>query len=97
MLSQNLNTWRDPAGRGKANDRIRTDNPWFTKPDAENAKCLAETEVTQPSKNDLADFLASVVKKHPDLTKLIEAWPTLRPAIKQCILLIAEGPRDVAD
>jgi hypothetical protein len=45
----------------------------------------------------LADFLASVVKNHPDLTKLIEAWPTLRPAIKECILLIAEGPRDVAD
>jgi hypothetical protein len=56
-----------------------------------------QAEVTQSSENDLADLLASVVNNHPDLTKLIEAWPTLRPAIKEYILLIAEGPRDVAD
>ncbi len=97
MLSQNPDTWRDPAGRRKANGRIRTDNPWFTKPDAENAKCLAETKVTQSPENDLAEFLASVVKNHPDLTKLIEAWPKLHEAVRAHILLIAEGPRDVAD
>jgi len=88
---------RDGVGRRKANDRIRTDNPWFTKPDAENAKCLAQTEVTQSSENDLADFLASIIKNHPELTKLIEAWPQLHRVVRAHILLIAEGPRDVAD
>ncbi|HPC97005.1 MAG TPA: hypothetical protein PLU87_18835 [Sedimentisphaerales bacterium] len=46
---------------------------------------------------DAHSDLALLMRQHPDLTKLIEAWPTLRPAIKEYILLIAEGPRDVAD
>jgi len=72
----------------KANGGIRTHNPWFTKPESKNDKPFSDKGVTADLRNDLADCLAEVVQKYPDLEELIKAWPRLSEDIRGAILRI---------
>ncbi|MFA6242031.1 MAG: tyrosine-type recombinase/integrase [Candidatus Hydrogenedentales bacterium] len=82
-----------PAGDSKnavltAPGGIRTPNRRFRRPEAEDAKPLADTALTNDAKTDLAFHLARIVEKHPDLARLIEAWPTLSDEARADILRI---------
>ena len=75
-------------GNAKANGRIQTDNPWFTKPSGENGKPRRNKVLTNTSENDLASFLAQIIQEHPELSALIETWPALSKEIRTAILRI---------
>ena len=62
----------------------------FSKPKRQDAKGITDTALTESTGNDLALFLAQIVQEDPDLTKLIEAWPTLSKDIRAAILRLAE-------
>jgi len=54
-----------------------------------NGKSLVDKPLTDFPENDLASFLAQIVREHPDLSTLIEAWPVLSGDIRTAILRIA--------
>jgi hypothetical protein len=62
--------------------RTRTCDLRIRNPHINNAKGFIDKELTQPPENDLASFLAHIVKNHPELVNLIEAWPDLSPELR---------------
>ena len=60
----------------------------FLKLQDRNGNPLKDKPLTTLSQNDLASFLAEIVKEHPELTALIETWPTLSADFRAAILRI---------
>jgi len=76
-----------------ANGRIRTDNPWFTKPEPENHKSFSDKALTESDQNDLAENLALLTAKYPDLALVVERWPNLPENIKAAITTLVQNER----
>ncbi len=53
---------------------------------------LPSKDLQQRSPDDLALRLALIVRHHPELTTLIEAWPDATPEVRAAILrMISDG------
>jgi hypothetical protein len=76
---------------GKANGRIRTDNPRFTKPESENANQQQNQALTEGTENVLASCLALLAEKDPDLGLVVKSWPNLPAEDKIAILKMVEN------
>ena len=79
-----------PTGNGKnavlkANGRIRTDNPWFTKPTPEDAKTLSEQQLAEERRTDSADYLAQILEQYPELAELATIWPSLSVELRDAV------------
>lgn len=46
---------------------------------------IVKAEVTPVNKSSLAIYLATILQKHPDLTPIIESWPTLPDHVKDTV------------
>ncbi len=58
------------------------------KPMAKSSNPPTNKELTESDPSDLAENLALVAEKHPELAKIIEAWPDLPSAIRSAIMAI---------
>jgi len=73
-------------------DGDRTHNLRIDSPLLENANPIIEQELTASSEIDLAEFLAQIVRQHPELAGLIERWPNVAPELRAAILrMVAKG------
>ena len=63
----------EPTNNGFANRRLNQDKP------------LQKQHLQENPKTDLAEFLALLQEKDPDLAKIIEAWPNMPGHIKAAI------------
>jgi len=43
-------------------------------------------EVMKNAEADLAEILAEIIQKHPELTEIVQAWPDLPEKVKSAIL-----------
>ena len=68
----------EPTNNGFANRR------------RDKRKRLSDNHLAQTTKPVLASCLAQIVQDHPELTTLIEVWPTLSEDVRAAILRIAE-------
>jgi hypothetical protein len=76
----------DPTAPGK----IRTCDLRFRKPRPENPKGLTDTALTDTHRTDLASGLAQIIREHPELSKLVQVWPTLPQGARAAILQMIE-------
>jgi len=67
-------------------DRIRTCDLRIRNPLPENDNPRLKQEVMSASETDLACFLAPILKNHPELSAMIEAWPDLAPELRAALL-----------
>jgi hypothetical protein len=51
------------------------------------------TAVTASHENPLAQSLAREIEKHPDLQRVLDAWPTLPEALRAGILAMIDAAR----
>ena len=42
--------------------------------------------LTKTKQNDSAPYLAQIIEKHPELARLIKAWPRLSDETKQAVI-----------
>jgi predicted ATPase len=71
--------WRGLNNR-QVKDCVRRDSntqPSVPKTVEQNPQESQDAALTDRPPNDLADCLAEIVQQHPDLARLIEAWPDL--------------------
>jgi hypothetical protein len=73
----------------KANGRIRTDNPWFTKPEQQNVNSYSAQGLAREGESDLAENLAQIPEQYPELNKLIGIWPDLSVELRNALLRAA--------
>ncbi len=58
----------------------------------ENHNSIVQQELTASSEIDLAEFLAQIVRQHPELAGLIERWPNVAVELRAAILrMVAKG------
>ena len=55
-----------------------------------DSQVVSKKAFTEKSESVLASCLAQIVQKHPDLARLIEAWPTLPKQHKTKIMELVE-------
>jgi len=63
----------EPTNNGFANRHLNQDKP------------LQNQHLHENSKNDLAEFLALLKEKDPDLALVVKAWPNLPEHIKAAV------------
>ena len=75
----------------KANGWIRTDNPWFTKPETKTIKPISGKAHIEQEQTDLSTCLDKTLQKHPELEQIIKLWPELPEHIKAAIKALIES------
>jgi len=53
-------------------------------------RSLQKKSLTEQKQHDLALYLAQIIQKHPELARLIEAWPRFSDKVRQAITAITE-------
>src|SRR5262249_4285806 len=71
-------------------DGTRTRNHRIDSPLSSRRKSKTAKEVAETASEPLAHTLACETQIDPDLARLIEAWPSLRPTVKRVILAALE-------
>jgi len=85
---QENGTAAEKTAFSEANGRTRTGNRWFTKPETENHKPLPNKELTKSKKAVFDSSLDKIAQNHPDLTPVIERWPSLPEYIKKAVIAL---------